>query len=74
MPYNKYRKFLTGKVKKPKSSVARHKLLNKSTGQLTIENRNIIEVAELVEISLNETIDVVDYNFNNVQATSFFII
>ncbi len=49
-------------------------MLNKSTGQLIIENRNIIEVDELAEISLNEKIDVVDYNLNNVKVTSFFII
>ena len=59
-------------MKKPKSSVSRHKLLHKSTGQLTIDNRSIIEEAELAEN--NETIDIVNFNLNNVEVTSFFII
>ena len=72
MPYNKCRNFLTSKVKKPKSCVSRHKLLHKSTAQLTIDNRSIIKEAEFAE--KNETIDIVNFNLKNVEVTSFFII
>ena len=60
MPYNKYKKYLTGKVEKPKTTVSRHNLLfYKSATNTAIESTSIIieKDTELSGNSLNQLND-----------------
>ena len=49
MPYNKYKKYLTGLVKKPKTTISRH---NRKIRKISRHNRKI-KINESSEVEMN---------------------